>query len=289
MACYLSLKTNRFYRSIVFVHGIQGHPEKTWLHDGRPKQPTTSSTSWRTLLRFRRHRSQSRSSVGESTQQAVYWPRDLLPRDCPNARIIAFGYDSWVTRGYVAADKGSIFSHAKDLLYALDRIRERGRRLMFVAHSLGGIIVKEVRVSILAHELPVRSYGSKLIWSNEKVLRRSELSSEVGIRDIIQSTEAVVFLGTPHRGSPGFASTADVVRRVAQAVLRVDSNSTIMRSLGIDGPELELCRETFVTQWQRHQFTVKTFQEAKGLTGVNLGSLNEKVYFFKTRKQMHCI
>jgi protein SERAC1 len=139
------------------VHGIQGHPQKTWLHDGHGlKQPKPSASSWRTRLKFKLDRAQSSSNTaGQAPQQPVYWPQDLLPRDCPNARIMTFGYDSMVTRGYVAADKGSIFSHARDLLYALNRVRERGRRLLFVAHSLGGIIVKEVRVSTLAIELPV--------------------------------------------------------------------------------------------------------------------------------------
>jgi hypothetical protein len=112
---------------------------------------------------------------------------------------------------------------------------------------------------------------------NCKVLRRSELSGEPGIRDIINSTTAVVFLGTPHRGSPGLASTADVVRRVAQAVLRFDTNEKILRSLGIDSPELELCRESFLTQWRKYNFRVKTFQEAMGIKGINLSLLNKKV------------
>jgi len=54
----------------------------------------------------------------------VYWPRDLLPTDCPRARIITWGYDTVVTKGMtVPTNKSNIFAHAKDLLYALDRER----------------------------------------------------------------------------------------------------------------------------------------------------------------------
>jgi hypothetical protein len=74
----------------------------------------------------------------------VFWPKDLLPTECPRARILTWGYDTVVTKGYGAATKNNIFAHARDLLYALEREREHDIPLIFVAHSLGGIIVKEV-------------------------------------------------------------------------------------------------------------------------------------------------
>ncbi|PMD56663.1 uncharacterized protein K444DRAFT_535505, partial [Hyaloscypha bicolor E] len=43
---------------IVFIHGLRGHPIKTW-------------------------------SIG-----AVCWPRDFLGQHIENARIVAWGYDS---------------------------------------------------------------------------------------------------------------------------------------------------------------------------------------------------
>lgn len=111
----------------------------------------------------------------------------------------------------------------------------------------------------------------------KEVLRRSEISREQYIQDIIRSTAAVVFLGTPHRGSPGLANLGEIVRRAASTVLRVDSNATIVRTLGCDSPELELCRESSTTQWREYGFRVKTFQEAFGLGGIGIGRYPEKV------------
>jgi hypothetical protein len=111
----------------------------------------------------------------------------------------------------------------------------------------------------------------------KEVLRRSEISREPALMDILNSTIGVVFLGTPRKGSPGLASLAQTVRRTAGFVLRIDSNSTILRTLGVDSPELELCHESFITQWRERNFRVKTFQEAHGVTGINLGRLGEKV------------
>jgi hypothetical protein len=81
----------------------------------------------------------------ESGSLAVFWPADLLPKECPGARILVYGYDTKVTK-YLkgSTNKSSILSHSKDMLYALSRERKLDRPLIIVAHSLGGIIVKEV-------------------------------------------------------------------------------------------------------------------------------------------------
>ena len=138
------------------------------------------------------------------------------------------------------------------MLFALGRERPQNRPLIFVAHSLGGIIVKDV-------------------------LRRSEDSKEGEIRNVIESTAAIMFMGTPHRGSSEFASLGEIVRKVGSLALRVDSNGAVLRTLGVDSPELEQCRASFTTQWREYGFRVKTFQEALGIGGLNIGKLNDKI------------
>ena len=190
----------------------------------------------------------------EDPSPDIYWPRDLLALEshCRTARILAYGYDSKVTRGFSTANQNNLFAHARDLLYALQREKPARRPLIFVAHSLGGLLIKEV-------------------------LRRSEASEEAEFKDIVQSAKGIIFLGTPHRGSPGMADLGETVRSIASTILRVDSNAALLRALGTDSPELELGRESFTVLWRKHGFRVKTFQEARGISGANVGPLNSKV------------
>lgn len=58
----------------------------------------------------------------------------------------------------------------------------------------------------------------------------------------------------------------------------MDSNEKVLKALGCaESADLEVGRESFVRLWREHNFRVKTFQEAKALTGVNFGCLNELV------------
>lgn len=97
---------------IVAVHGLNGHFEKTW---------------------------EAESLSG----QKVNWVKDFLPQQMPYARIMSFGYDSTVLFSKTAADIGT---YAEQLLE--DLISYRGlfmrRPIIFICHSLGGIIVKKV-------------------------------------------------------------------------------------------------------------------------------------------------
>jgi len=192
----------------------------------------------------------------EAEGNAVFWPRDLLKEDFPLARIMTFGYNTGITQGYHAAHQGNIFSHARDLLYKLEAKRRNAaeRDLVFIAHSLGGILVKEV-------------------------LRRSETDPDPKIKKIFMSTTGIFFFGTPHRGSKDWASFGEGIAAIAGCLLRVDTNDKVIHALLPTSTELELCRESFAVQWEnrREHLTVRTFQESKGVTGLRLGGFNQLV------------
>lgn len=151
--------------SVVFVHGLRGSVEKTWLHQGT----------------------------------GAYWPRDFLSKDLPNCRILAFGYDADIVNFWNPASKNRIGNHAENLVGALAGEREitdtvsatdnsflilfvnwffwqNGRSIIFIGHSLGGLVIQQA----LCH---------------------SKNSVEEHIQKVHECTAAIAFLGTPHFGA----------------------------------------------------------------------------------------
>ena len=120
--------------SLVFVHGLRGDPITTWSKEGQSKDQ-------------------------------VCWPRDFLKLDFPDVRIVSWGYDSSVLKAAESASHASIFTHSENLLADISGLRRalgaavrrfrqwrvslmqafiKSRPIIFVCHSLGGLVVKEV-------------------------------------------------------------------------------------------------------------------------------------------------
>ncbi|OJJ41230.1 hypothetical protein ASPWEDRAFT_731886 [Aspergillus wentii DTO 134E9] len=124
------------------------------------------------------------------------WLRDFLPHQLPRARILLFGYNSNVG---IQSSSAGVREQAQNLLNRL-RLERQGfenRPIIFIAHSLGGILVKEALVQAKLGE----AYYS-----------------------IYTATFGIAFFGTPHRGSP-LARVGDVVAKVVRTVLRNPSNT----------------------------------------------------------------
>jgi hypothetical protein len=67
------------------------------------------------------------------------------------------------SNGGKPVNKNTVFSHAKDLAYALARQRLLGRPIIFVAHSLGGILVKEVGLNAQSRQASPAEVLSRLL------------------------------------------------------------------------------------------------------------------------------
>jgi hypothetical protein len=65
------------------------------------------------------------SESGSRSDAEIFWPVDLLPEDCPNVRLLTWGYESNISRFFSGpANQNTIFAHARDLLYALGMERQ---------------------------------------------------------------------------------------------------------------------------------------------------------------------
>lgn len=151
---------------ICFVHGLTGDRDSTWTASG----------------------------------QCTPWPKTLLPPKLKKARILTYGYDAYVVRKGVAGSS-RLIDHATNLLHDLTTDRARcnastPRALIFVAHSLGGIVCKEA-------------------------ILLSRNNPEPHLRGIFDCIKGIIFLGTPHRGT----WTADWAKIPVWALGFMKSNS----------------------------------------------------------------
>ncbi|KAL2015416.1 hypothetical protein VTK56DRAFT_5511 [Thermocarpiscus australiensis] len=171
---------------ICFVHGLTGDRESTWTADG----------------------------------QSAPWPKTILPPRLGRARILTYGYDAYIVRKRVAGSN-RLIDHAANLLHDLTTDRSSSnalhRPLIFVAHSLGGLVCK-------------------------KAILLSRNNPEAHLRGIFDCVKGIIFMGTPHKGS----WMADWAKIPASAVGLVKSaNKSLLGILETDDQLLESIQVEF--------------------------------------------
>ncbi|KAI1452647.1 hypothetical protein F4805DRAFT_23210 [Annulohypoxylon moriforme] len=129
-----------------------------------------------------------------TSNNGVYWIKDLLPVETPQSRILSYAYDSRWSADTLLTD--DVFTFGETLVRDLTELRlatnTSQRPIIFIAHSLGGIVIK-----------------TALEYSDTTRVDFHEQH-----RNIILSTSAVLFMGTPHQGSEAI----DGIRFCAKAI-----------------------------------------------------------------------
>ena len=88
----------------------------------------------------------------------------------------------------------------------------------------------------------------------------------VELQHISHLTTALVFLGTPHRGS-GLASRAKIASSVAAAAL-FDVQKSNLRHLDTNGEGVSQLETSFGRLVYRRTFKIHSFQESKGMASI---------------------
>ena len=115
--------------SIVLVHGLRGHPFQTWasnqqLGDERTEGPTSRRQHIRSFFKptTSPFKSNSTQEPAVSRTQQVFWPKEYLAEDIPQARVWTYGYNADVIGGlFQANDKNCVSAHGRDLAVRLER------------------------------------------------------------------------------------------------------------------------------------------------------------------------
>ena len=136
---------------ILFIHGLNGNPRGYWCHGGQPEN---------------------------------FWP-SWLGEDLPDVAVWSLGYEnaalqsrrlSFLGRPGLRGFAMPLVDRAKDVLNCLERKQIGLRPLVFITHSMGGLLVKQL-------------------------LRKANESTDSRQRAILEQTRGVCFIATPHIGS----------------------------------------------------------------------------------------
>jgi len=147
---------------VIFVHGLGGDALGTW----HPKGKRDSQDSW------------------------LYW----LSQDIPDIGIWSLGYEAepFVWRGSTMP----LVDRATNTLALLDTDDIGARPLIFITHSLGGLLVKQM-------------------------LRHAMDFGEPRWQAIVEQTKGIVFLSTPHSGSD-LANWVNYIGGILRTTVSVD-------------------------------------------------------------------
>ena len=132
------------------------------------------------------------------------WLKDFLPLKLPSARVLLFGYNANVA---FETSIAGVREQAMNLLNRIASKREEAeeRPIVFIAHNLRGLIVKQALV---------------------------EAELDDSYKSIREATYGIAFFGTPHQGG-NFAKLGDIAASITRVVLRNPSN-TFMKALKKD-------------------------------------------------------
>ncbi|CAG7852040.1 Ribosome assembly protein 4 {ECO:0000303/PubMed:16221974} AltName: Full=Notchless protein homolog 1 {ECO:0000250/UniProtKB:Q9VPR4}; AltName: Full=Ribosome biogenesis factor RSA4 {ECO:0000303/PubMed:19737519} [Serendipita indica DSM 11827] len=170
---------------VVAIHGLDGHRENTWTDGG------------------------------------ILWLSHFLPLSLPRARVLTYGYDA-DTQHETCVSTQNIHRHAQKLAQSLSMNRKDDPRrpIIFIAHDLGGIILKKALV----------------------ICHNQTLDSEGVLRDILVSTHGILFFGTPHSGLDG-----NFLERLKRsAPWRMKTTEVITKDLEAHSSELENIQSLYV-------------------------------------------
>ncbi|KAH0537484.1 hypothetical protein FGG08_005702, partial [Glutinoglossum americanum] len=174
---------------IIFIHGLGSHRTKAWSATARASSSSTEADP----IPYQ--------------PEDIIWVRDFLAADLKPelrdwARLYLYGYNSSWMLDAPTVDVHSLAQNLLDTIEAKRRQEEctKSRRVIFVAHSHGGLLVKEA----LVIDASPRGSGS-----------------------IASRTDAILFFGTPHRGS-NLANFG----RIVSAILSIwGSDASVLGSL----------------------------------------------------------
>ncbi|KAK1753330.1 SERAC1 [Echria macrotheca] len=201
----------------VFLHGLNGDPKDTWSYEAKGND-------------------------------GFFWPRQLLV-DIPGCRVMTFGYNAAFERALID-NTTNINAISETLVTQLITNRKGAyvnRPLIFIAHSLGGLVVKRALCNI-----HMESHNG---------LQTRKIREQNAIYDAVSG---IVFMGTPHAGSHvADAARTKLLKAIARATFKKPPER-IVNALSAHSQELQDLSNSFenTTIFTKHVIEICTYYES---------------------------
>jgi protein SERAC1 len=197
---FATISANSGCADVIFVHGLTGDPVETW------------------------------SSEGTLEAEGSYWPKWLVT-DLPHLNLYTLGYPASLFAQW-AKKEMNLYQRAKNVLETLAGYEFGNRPLVFICHSLGGLLVKQI-------------------------LRTAKESTDEDWNKVADNCCGVLFLATPHSGS----SLADLLKAFSGCF-----SSPHVDKLLKDTSDLDELNASFRTFCQSRDVHVAAYHEIHKLT-----------------------
>lgn len=200
---------------VIFVHGIGGDAHSTW---------TSSSAS---------------VGRGDTKQPIVSNFPSVISADFPSIRFWSLDYTANISEWQEGDIKfNELPRHCAQILEFLRATKIGDRPLIFVCHSLGGIVIKEV-------------------------LRISQNSRFARLKDVWKMTKAVSFIATPHKGS----NVANILTAIDRVLPFIRTSSRVTE-ISHDNVYLESLSAWYREKAEPDQIETQAFYEQRKMSGV---------------------
>lgn len=192
---------------IVFVHGLDGSSHSTWRY-------------------------------GEEGEEGhFFWPEEL-GKELPHCAVWSVGYAAGITG---LGNPGMIIDQrAGNIAGQLSNLGIGERPVVFITHSMGGLVVKALIVNC-------------------------PLKSNLSRKRLVENIRGIVFCGTPHRGA-AFASAAGTLTSAAGILAIVWGGiQKHVKEMGANAKQLDLLHDGFLDWHSEHPIPVEAYAESIGL------------------------
>uniref|UniRef100_W5NHF5 Protein SERAC1 n=1 Tax=Lepisosteus oculatus TaxID=7918 RepID=W5NHF5_LEPOC len=196
---------------VLFIHGLLGAAFKTWRQQDYVPVRDVAAESLK-------------------DDYTECWPKTWLAADCPNLRVLSVEYDShlsdWRATCPAEKERKSLAYRSLELLRKLKAAGVGDRPIVWVAHSMGGLLVKQMLLDAL---------------------------KDPDMQSLIKNTQGIMFYSVPHHGTS--------IAEYSVTVKYLLFPSVEVKELSKDSPALNELNERFLCMAKERKFKILSFAE----------------------------